>query len=201
MDFTDQINDYYAREKAAIDKLDRAEINKAMNAILRHYEANDTIYVMGNGGSAATASHMVNDFNKGACMDLDKRFNFVCLNDNVPLMMAVANDIGYEDIFYYPLEHKLKKSDLVLAISGSGNSHNVVKAVEYAKKIGAEVIAITGYEGGKIDKIADYHLHVPVDDMHITEDLHMGFDHMMVQTFWRYLYKKNGKDAIYKINM
>lgn len=200
MDFINEINEYYEREKRVIDSLDRAEINAAMNALLDAYEADATVYVFGNGGSSATASHMVCDFNKGTCAELEKKFRFVCLNDNIPWLMAIANDKSFEDIFVDQLRGHLKPTDTVLAISGSGNSHNVVKAVEYAKEVGARVIAMTGYQGGKIRKMADYYLHAPVDDMQITEDLHMGFDHMMMQIFWKYLAKKNGKEAIYKIN-
>ena len=200
MDFIKEINEYYDREKAAIDALDRDELNAAMNALLEAYERGATVYVFGNGGSSATASHMVCDFNKGTCFELEKKFKFVCLNDNVPLMMTISNDYSFENIFEYQLKDRLNKDDLILAISGSGNSHNVVKAVEYAKKIGTKVIAMTGYSGGKIRKMADYFLHVPVEDMQITEDLHMGFDHMIMQIFWKYLAAKNGKEAIYKIN-
>lgn len=199
-DFTKNIKDYYAREAKAIEGLDTAEISKAMNAILGCYEREGTIYVFGNGGSSATASHMVCDFNKGTCANLEKRFRFVCLNDNIPTLMAVANDISFEDVFFYQLENKLKKDDMVLAISGSGNSKNVVKAVEYAKKHGVEVVGMTGYDGGRLDKLSDYHLHVSVDDMQITEDLHMGFDHVMMQIFWRFLETKAGLNPQYKIN-
>ena len=200
MDFIKEINEYYDREKAAIDALDRDELNAAMNALLEAYERGATVYVFGNGGSSATASHMVCDFNKGTCFELEKKFKFVCLNDNVPLMMAISNDYSFENIFEYQLKDRLTKDDLILAISGSGNSHNVVKAVEYAKHLGTPVIAMTGYSGGKIRKMADHFLHVPVDDMQITEDLHMGFDHMIMQIFWKYLAAKNGREAIYKIN-
>ena len=200
MDFIKEINDYYEREKKAIDALDRDELNAAMNALLNAYERGATVYVFGNGGSSATASHMVCDFNKGTCFELEKKFKFVCLNDNVPIMMAISNDYSFEHIFEYQLKDRLTSNDLVLAISGSGNSKNVVLAVEYAKKVGAEVIAMTGYSGGKIRKMADYYLHAPIEDMQITEDLHMSFDHMIMQIFWKYLAAKNGKEAIYKIN-
>jgi len=200
VDFKKDIKDYYAREVKVIEDLDVDELNGAMNCLLEHYEKDATIYVFGNGGSSATASHMVCDFNKGTCANVERRFRFVCLNDNVPTLMAVANDMSFEDVFYYQLENKLNKGDLILAISGSGNSHNVVKAVEYAKKIGCEVIGMTGYDGGKLDRMADFHLHVPADDMQITEDLHMGFDHMIMQIFWKYLETREGKTPVYKIN-
>lgn len=199
-DFTKDIRDYYAREVRVIEDLDVAELNRAMNALLACYEREGTAYVFGNGGSSATASHMVCDFNKGTCGNVEKRFRFICLNDNVPTLMAVANDVSFDDVFYYQLENKLRKGDLVLAISGSGNSKNVIKAVEYAKKQGIEIMGMTGYDGGRLDRMSDYHLHVPADDMQIAEDLHMGFDHMMMQIFWRYLETEAGLKPEYKIN-
>jgi len=114
--------------------------------------------------------------------------------------MAIANDDSFENVFVYQLKDRLTKDDVVLAVSGSGNSHNIIKAVDYAKEVGATVIGVTGYSGGKLRQKADYFLHVPVDDMQITEDLHMGFDHLIMQIFWKYLAAKNGRDAIYKIN-
>ena len=147
MDFTKQIEEYYQREKQIIDALDKNEINEALNAILRHYENEDIIYVLGNGGSSATANHMVCDFDKGISLDLKKQFRVISLSDNIPMIMAIGNDIGFEDVFYLQLKNKLKPTDLVIAISGSGNSHNIVKAVQYANEVGAEVIGLTGYAG------------------------------------------------------
>jgi D-sedoheptulose 7-phosphate isomerase len=109
MDFTKEIDAYYDREKAAIDKLDRKELNAAMNALLDAYEREATVYVFGNGGSSATASHMVCDFNKGTCYDLKKKFHFVCLNDNIPVMMAIANDDSFENVFVYQLSRSPSK--------------------------------------------------------------------------------------------
>lgn len=196
-DFKKEITDYYQREISVIEHLNADELNDAMNCLLAHYEKETTVYVFGNGGSSATASHMVCDFNKGACMDVKKRFRFICLNDNIPSLMAIGNDVGFDDVFYYQLENKLRKDDLVLAISGSGNSKNVIKAVEYAKHVGCDIIGMTGYEGGKLAKLATFHLHAPVDDMQITEDVHMSFDHMIMQIFWKYLLAREGKEAVY----
>ncbi len=200
MDFTKQIEEYYQREKQIIDALDKNEINEALNAILRHYENEDIIYVLGNGGSSATANHMVCDFDKGISLDLKKQFRVISLSDNIPMIMAIGNDIGFEDVFYLQLKNKLKPTDLVIAISGSGNSHNIVKAVQYANEVGAEVIGLTGYAGGKLKNMANINVHVPVEDMQITEDMHMSFVHVAMQIFWRYLMAKEGKEAIYKIN-
>ena len=200
MDFTKQIEEYYQREKQIIDALDKNEINEALNAILRHYENEDIIYVLGNGGSSATANHMVCDFDKGISLDLKKQFRVISLSDNIPMIMAIGNDIGFEDVFYLQLKNKLKPTDLVIAISGSGNSHNIVKAVQYANEVGAEVIGLTGYAGGKLKNMANINVHVPIEDMQITEDMHMSFVHVAMQIFWRYLMAKEGKEAVYKIN-
>lgn len=173
------IKSYFDREIEVIKRLNLDEINKAISAIWAAYEREATIYIFGNGGSAATASHFVGDFNKGISEKKDKKFRFVCLSDNIPQMMAIANDFSYDEVFRYPLMGRLKPSDLVIGISGSGNSKNVIKAVEYAKKIGTEVVGITGYHGGKLKELADYHMDVMEDDMQISEDVHMIFDHMM----------------------
>ena len=198
VDFKKDIQAYYEKEEKIIKSFNVDELNEAMNALLEAYNKEATIYVFGNGGSSATASHMMVDFNKGACSEVEKRFRFVCLNDNIPTLMAIGNDIGFENVFYYQLENKLTKNDVILAISGSGNSHNIIKAVEYAKQQGVKIIGMTGYDGGKLDKLSDYHLHAPIDDMQITEDIHMSFDHMMMQIFWRYLLSKENRPAEYK---
>lgn len=173
------IRSYFEKEVEVIEKLDIEEINAAVSAIWSAYEREATIYIFGNGGSAATASHFVCDFNKGISEGKAKKFNFVCLSDNVPTMMAIANDVSYNEVFRYQLNNKLKPTDLVIGISGSGNSKNVINAVEYAKEIGTPVIGITGYNGGKLKALADYHMDANIDDMQISEDLHMIFDHMM----------------------
>lgn len=175
----EQIENYFERLSNTINALDTEEITAAVEMIKEAYEREANIYVFGNGGSAATASHFVCDFNKGISETHDKKFNLICLSDNTPIVTAIANDISYDDVFYFQLKNKLKKDDLIIAISGSGNSKNVIKAVEYAREIGTKVVGITGYSGGKLRELADYHMHVAIDDMQITEDIHMSFDHMM----------------------
>ncbi len=200
MDFRNGIRDYYEREKQVFDALDPNEFNAALNALLRHYDNEDTIYVIGNGGSSATANHMVCDFNKGVSLSLSKPFRVVSLTDNIPSVMAYGNDVGFEDVFYLPLKQWLKPSDMVIAISGSGNSHNVIKAVTYAKKIGAEILGLEGYDGGKLKAIADINIHAKVNDMQIAEDVHMTFVHVAMQLLWKALMAREGKEAIYSIN-
>ena len=179
VDFVTRIDDYADRLKKAIDNLDRNMINDAMNVLLKAYENENTIYIFGNGGSASTASHYVCDFNKGVSISLAKKFRFVCLNDNVATVMAIANDCGYENIFLMQLEGKLKKGDIIIAISGSGNSKNIIKAVEYAKEQGNEIISLTGYDGGKLLKLSDHPIHANINNMQIAEDIHMMLCHMM----------------------
>ena len=173
------IKSYFDREIETIKKLDINAINEAVSAIWSAYEREATIYIFGNGGSAATASHFVCDFNKGISENKDKKFNLICLSDNIPTRTAIANDVSYDEVFRYQLLNKLKPTDLVIGISGSGNSKNVINAVEYAKEIGTPVVGITGYNGGKLKMLADYHMDANIDDMQISEDIHMILDHMM----------------------
>ena len=187
MDFTTQINEYLQLETETIQKLDRSELNAGMNEIASAFAREGTIYIFGNGGSAATASHFTNDFNKGISEHTEKKFRFVCLNDNAATVMAIANDIGYEEVFRFQLQGRLRREDLVIGISGSGNSKNVVNALAYAKEQGVRTLGITGYDGGKVRTMADCSMHVPLRNMQITEDLHMVFDHMMMTIFCRVL--------------
>jgi len=168
-----QTESYIQLLKDTLDQLDREQINKAIHAFLKVFEDGGTIYTFGNGGSGATASHAAGDFLKGASYGLQKRFKIICLNDNVPSMMAIANDIGWDDIFIEPLKNFLQPHDLVIGISGSGNSNNVVKAMQYAKEQGATTIAFCGFKGGRIKEIADIVIHSKAMDMEIAEDVHM----------------------------
>lgn len=185
--FSHQINEYIQKEISILQKLDISELNDALNIILDTYQRSGRIYICGNGGSAATASHFVCDFNKGISDGRNLKFKMICLNDNIPIMTAIANDISYEDVFVYQVQNQLTSNDLVIAVSGSGNSENVVRLLEYSKLQGVATLGITGFSGGKIRSIADYYMHVPVEDMQITEDIHMIFDHMMYRIFVEYL--------------
>ena len=185
MDYKAHIRDYIAREKEILDMLDVEAIDAALNKIVETFENEGTIYIFGNGGSASTASHFANDFNKGISEYTEKKFRFICLNDKVPTVLAIANDIGYEEVYRFQLRGKLNKNDLVIGISGSGNSMNVVNALDYAKENGVATVGITGYTGGKVRAMCDYSLHVPVENMQLTEDVHMIFDHMMMTILYQ----------------
>ena len=162
-----------------------------MNLIMEAYKEKHTIYIFGNGGSSATASHFQNDFNKGISEYIENKFRFQCLNDNISSIMAIANDIGFEEVFRFQLLNKLEKGDIIIAISGSGNSRNIINAVEYAKSQGNKIIGMTGLEGGKLKELSDISLHVDVMSMQITEDIHMIFDHLIMSIFCEILCGKN----------
>ena len=187
MNYKNQIQDDIALEMEKIKKLDVDSIDLAMNLIMKAYENKKKIYIFGNGGSSATASHFQNDFNKGISEYVDTKFNFTCLNDNVATLMAIANDIGFEEVFRFQLKNKLEEGDLVIAISGSGNSKNVILAAEYAKSQGNQVIGLTGYDGGKLKELSDVSLHADVMSMQVTEDIHMIFDHLIMSIFYKTL--------------
>lgn len=184
-DYTNEIAAYFEREKQVLDLIDKSSLSEVMNILEQARLDGRHIFIMGNGGSAATASHYCCDFNKGISLYKDKRYRMICLNDNVPTMMAYANDMSYDDVFVSPLQNFYQKGDVVIGISGSGNSENVVRAIQWSKEHGAVTIAFTGYNGGKLKQIAEYGVHIPVDDMQITEDLHMVLDHCMMKILYQ----------------
>ena len=126
------LRDYFASLIETIGKLDVNQIANAVRLYREAWAAERMIYTMGNGGSASTASHMVVDMNKGACFTSPKKLRVMCLNDNIPWMLALANDVNYESVFVEPLKNYLRPGDLVVGVSGSGNSKNILRAIEYA---------------------------------------------------------------------
>ena len=201
-DFISKITEYRDMEMDVLNNLDLDSINTVMNVLEEARKNRAHIFICGNGGSAATASHYAGDFNKGVNMGLagidghalspdspsaemmsksDVDFyNFECLSDNQPTMLAVANDESYAEVFRYPLSVKMQEGDIVIGISGSGNSANVVNALDYASSHGGTTIAIVGYDGGKMKKMADHCIHVNINDMQVAEDVHMFLDHLMM---------------------
>lgn len=179
-DYTAKIKKYLEMEQAVINSLNYNEISNVMNVLERARLNNKRIFICGNGGSASTSSHFECDFNKGISYEQDIKYDFECLSDNIPMMMAIANDIGYDDIFVTPLKNKMKKGDVVIGISGSGNSENVVRAVKYANENNAISVALVGYDGGKLKNIAKHSIHVNICNMQIVEDVHLIMDHLMM---------------------
>lgn len=191
MDHEKLADEYIRKEIEVLQSLDRKSIAKALDKLTEAWENERDIYIFGNGGSSATASHFENDFNKGVSEPLEKKFRFHCLNDNMATVMAVANDLGFEEVFRFQLVNRVKKDDIIMAISGSGNSKNVLNAVEYARERGAYIIGITGYDGGKLAGLSDLSLHADINSMQITEDIHMMFDHLMMSVLYKTLCGKD----------
>ena len=179
-DYTEQIGEYLEMEKKVLEDLPREDISRVMNVLEAARLGGRRIFICGNGGSASTASHYACDFNKGISYGQDVKYDFECLSDNVPMMMAIANDISYDEIFVEPLKNKLEEGDVFIGISGSGNSENVVRAAEYANKRGAVTVGLVGYDGGRLKTIVQNCIHVNINNMQIVEDIHMVMDHVMM---------------------
>ena len=171
MDYSNHITDYFNDLRKVFDIMDITPISNFINLMKDAAASGRKVYICGNGGSASTASHFAGDYN----------FDFICLSDNIPAMMAIANDISYDEIFRYQLKNKLTENDIVIGISGSGNSKNVINAIEYARECGAFTVGITGYDGGVIKKLCDLSIHFPINDMQVAEDLHLILNHMSMR--------------------
>jgi len=167
--------------KEALDLIPADRAVKFFELLERAYLEGRQVFIMGNGGSGSTAAHAAADLNKGVSYGREKRFRVISLNDNMATLTAYANDVAYTDVFVEQLKNFLHSGDLVIGISGSGNSPNVLKAVEYANQQGAMTVGLTGFSGGKLAGLAQVPLHVPVHDMQKVEDIHMMLFHIAMQ--------------------
>lgn len=174
-------HDYIQQLKDVLDTFPHDQFECLIDSMMDAYKEEKRIFVMGNGGSASTASHWVCDINKGCCMEKEKKFKMICLNDSIPTMLAYANDQAYEDVFVEQLKNFFVPGDIVIGISGSGNSLNVLKAIEYAKANGGTTVGLCGYSGGKLFDMVDIPILVKIDDMQKVEDVHMIVVHMTMQ--------------------
>ena len=181
INFTADIENYFDKLKTTIDNLDRKEINDFINLLIKARDDGRHIFIMGNGGSAATASHSVCDFNKGLSYGKDRRFKILCLNDSMATVSAYSNDVDYEVAFVEQLKNFIEPGDIVIGISGSGNSKNILLAIEFANSVGAETVGITGYDGGKLKHMAKYSVNANIDDMQVSEDIHMILNHLCMK--------------------
>ncbi len=178
---------YFDKVSETLKHIDIDKVTGFVKMLLKAREEENSVFIFGNGGSGATASHVTGDFLKGISYGLDKRFRVQCLNDNISGMMAISNDLTYDDIFVEQLKVFLHRNDVVIGISGSGNSANVVKALEYARKQDAKTVAFCGYKGGRIKDIADLVIHAPIQDMEVTEDIHIIIFHAIKQVMMKEL--------------
>ncbi|MDX2346792.1 MAG: SIS domain-containing protein [Legionella sp.] len=178
---------YLNKLTSTLNNLDVESIDQAIYVIASAWKAGKQIITLGNGGSAITAQHYITDWNKMIPEATGIPFRGRTLVDNMGLITAYANDISYEDVFIEQLKNILQPGDLVIAISGSGNSKNVIKAVEYANQQKAQTLAMCGYDGGKLKQCAQYLVHANIHDMQISEDVHAMFCHIVMQTLCGYL--------------
>jgi D-sedoheptulose 7-phosphate isomerase len=177
------ISDYLTAQKSAFDSIPADDVAKLIQLLKKALQEERGIYVFGNGGSAANASHFVTDLGKGSSDKVGKRFRVLSLNDNVSWMTAIGNDYAYEDIFVRQLENYGRKGDLVMAMSVSGNSPNVVKAIEWANNHGLETIGLCGGKRGRLAAIAKHAIIIDSTHYGRVEDAQMAICHMLCYAF------------------
>jgi len=179
--------EYLKELKDILDDFPDDVFDRIVKALLRANEDGKQIFVMGNGGSGATASHFACDINKGVSNGFAKRFRVICVNDSIPTMLAYANDMAYEDVFVEQIKNFFQAGDIVLAFSGSGNSKNVLKATIFANENGGTTIGLCGFNGGALARIVHIPLVVNSNDMQKVEDVHLIVVHMLMQSLHRFL--------------
>jgi D-sedoheptulose 7-phosphate isomerase len=179
-------HDYLQRLHQELDRIDQGAMQRWADALYSAWEEGRFVYVFGNGGSGTTATHMVEDLGKSTLHERDlqdesrKRLKIMSLTDNLGWILAVGNDVGYEDIFVQQLMNYGQASDLVIAISGSGNSPNILKAVDWANRHGLRTFGLTGYQGGKLKAMQQDGLHVDLLDMGMVESIHLCLFHWVL---------------------
>jgi D-sedoheptulose 7-phosphate isomerase len=174
--------------QSVLQRVDTADVGRFIQTLLDARERGATVFFIGNGGSAATASHFANDLAIGT-NHYDKPFRAISLTDNVPIITALANDFGYEEIFVRQLRILGKKGDVLVGISASGNSPNLLKAFDHARSAGIKTVAITAFDGGKMKTLADEGIHIPTElkEYGPAEDAHMVIDHLVGAYLLRYI--------------
>jgi D-sedoheptulose 7-phosphate isomerase len=170
------IDTYFSKIADVLDEISNADILEVASLI---NSCKGNVFVFGNGGSASTASHFAQDMNKM----LDK--SFICLNDNMASVLAYGNDVGFDSIFKLQLSKLVRPGDLVIGISCSGNSKNVIDAIIYALHFGYSTIGFTGYDGGELKQLVEYSIHVPCNDMQVCEDCHLILTHTIAKLLWK----------------
>jgi D-sedoheptulose 7-phosphate isomerase len=184
------VEDYFERLRRLIDKMPVERIEAIGEILLDAYRHDKQVFVVGNGGSAATASHMACDLGKNTIRPNLRRFRITSLTDNVPLLTALANDGGYGHVFSEQLMNLIRPGDVLIALSGSGRSPNILEAIRYARSQSATVVALLGFDGGEAVELADEYVLVPSDDYGLIEDMHMILDHVLTGYFKRRLHRE-----------
>ncbi len=175
--------EYLAEIRKILDSIEEDLVNKVdklASILTKARESKKTIFTMGNGGSATTASHIAQDIAKCTIAEGLPRFKAIALTDSISSILAWANDASYEEIFIEQLKNLMEPGDVVIGISGSGNSMNVIKAIEYANNNGGLTIGLSGYDGGKLLKCAQENIHIPSSHMQRVEDIHLLIGHILI---------------------
>ena len=178
--------EYLDRLKDEIDRVDQAAMRTWADLTYQAWERGKFVYVIGNGGSGTTATHISEDLGKSSLREKDlqdeskKRLKIMSLTDNLGWILALGNDVGYDQIFVQQLMNYGSEGDLLVAISGSGNSPNILKAVDWANRHGLTTLGLTGYSGGKLKGMAKHTLHVELDDMGMVESIHLCLFHWVL---------------------
>ncbi len=175
----DSIEQYLKEVEEMVRAIPRNGVRQVVEAIREARDSGRRVFIMGNGGSAATASHMACDLAKTAIAEGKQRVKAIALTDNAPLLTAWGNDVAYEDVFAEQLRNLAEVGDLVIAISGSGNSPNVLKAVQLAREVGATTVGFTGSPGGRLKHLVDISVDIPAGRIEQAEDGHMILDHVV----------------------
>lgn len=175
------IKEYLELETRLLTQIPFDRVEQLIAKLERARAEGRRVFVFGNGGSAATASHFACDLGKGTLEANLPRFKVICLNDNMPTLTAFANDVGYDVVFAEPLIALAERGDLAIAFSASGNSPNVVRAIETARARGLVTIGFSGFSGGKLQDLSDIHLHVPARSYGHVEDLHLALSHAICE--------------------
>jgi D-sedoheptulose 7-phosphate isomerase len=189
------VEGYVGRLRTAVDALPMDRLAELGEILYRTYRNGQQVFTLGNGGSASTASHMAADLGKNTSGANMRRFRVLSLNDNQALLTALANDLGYENVFSEQLKNLIRAGDLLVAISASGNSPNVLNAIRYAQEQCAEVVGILGFEGGKAAALVDLSIIVPCDHYGVVEDVHLIINHILVDYFVHRLAEDRGWDV------
>ena len=184
VEISELFENYLQEQNICMNKIlsNQNVLNDIVSILIRTRNSGNKIFTCGNGGSASTASHFVSDLLKTTITKNEKRFSAISLVDNFAINSAWANDVSFNDVFIEQLKNFLSKNDVVFAFSGSGNSSNVIRALEFAKKNGAITIGFTGMSGGMLSKICDYSYVVPSDDMLAIESFHLMLCHGIIFT-------------------
>jgi D-sedoheptulose 7-phosphate isomerase len=172
---------YFETVSAAMAGVDTLAVERAAGFLTRLFSADRTLYVCGNGGSAAIANHLLCDFAKGIQTGTVLRPKVVSLSSHVELITAIGNDLDFADIFAFQLRTAAREGDALMTISASGNSENIVRAMQWAVQNKVQTLALTGFGGGRSAKLANYHIHVPAANYGVAEDVHQSVMHILAQ--------------------